>query len=257
MDKKVERIINLYSRLMEGEYINKRLEASRFDVSVRTIQRDIDDIRSYLTNDMVGNRRIEYKRNKNGYALKKEDASELTGKEVLIACKVLLGSSSLLKEEIFPIIDKLVGQLAYEEEKKKVISLIANEKFHYEEAKHGKLLKKMMWDIGNAMQDYRLIRLAYQKDENTDVVERIIQPTGIIFMQGYFYLTAYIAVGNKADVEQLLESDGKTFPAVYRLDWVKEYHILEEHFRVPYRDRFQDGEFRKLFNVEMAEEIGV
>ena len=33
MDKKVERIINLYNRLVEGEVLNKADEAARFEVN--------------------------------------------------------------------------------------------------------------------------------------------------------------------------------------------------------------------------------
>ena len=45
MDKKVERIINLYNRLAEGEVLNKLDEAARFEVNERSIQRDLEDIR--------------------------------------------------------------------------------------------------------------------------------------------------------------------------------------------------------------------
>ena len=38
MDKKVERIINLYNRLVEGEVLNKADEATRFEVNERSIQ---------------------------------------------------------------------------------------------------------------------------------------------------------------------------------------------------------------------------
>ena len=48
MDKKVERIINIYNRIVEGEVINKADEAERFQVNERSIQRDIDDIRESL-----------------------------------------------------------------------------------------------------------------------------------------------------------------------------------------------------------------
>lgn len=44
MDKKVERILNLYSRLAEGEVLNKSKEAARFEVNERSVQRDFEDI---------------------------------------------------------------------------------------------------------------------------------------------------------------------------------------------------------------------
>ena len=63
MDKKVERIINLYNRLAEGEVLNKADEATRFEVNERSIQRDLADIRAYLANDPESNKEneMEYK----------------------------------------------------------------------------------------------------------------------------------------------------------------------------------------------------
>lgn len=35
------------------------------------------------------------------------------------------------------------------------------------------------------------------------------------------------------------------FPTIYRIDRIKSFKVLDEHFQVPYKDRFQEGEFRK------------
>ena len=35
------------------------------------------------------------------------------------------------------------------------------------------------------------------------------------------------------------------FPTIYRIDRVRDFRVLDEHFNVPYKDRFQEGEFRK------------
>ena len=69
LDKKVERVINLYNRLSEGEVLNKADEASRFDVNERLIQRDLEDIRAYFANDSESNRELVYDRSQKGYVL--------------------------------------------------------------------------------------------------------------------------------------------------------------------------------------------
>lgn len=52
---KVDRVLDLYTKLMNGSLINKSEEAVLYNVSERTIQRDIDEIRDFLdrneTND--------------------------------------------------------------------------------------------------------------------------------------------------------------------------------------------------------------
>ena len=43
---KAERILSMYSRLLDGKLLIKAEEAQRFGVYMRTIQRDLDDIRA-------------------------------------------------------------------------------------------------------------------------------------------------------------------------------------------------------------------
>ena len=69
MDKKVERIINLYNRLYDGEVLVKSEEADRFGVNERSIQRDIEDLRDYLANDPSEERDLVYDRKQGGYLL--------------------------------------------------------------------------------------------------------------------------------------------------------------------------------------------
>lgn len=49
---KVSRVLNLYQRFMDGEVINKNIEAERLGVSSRTIQRDIGAIRNFLDEEV-------------------------------------------------------------------------------------------------------------------------------------------------------------------------------------------------------------
>ena len=45
---KIERVLSLYTSLMNGAIINKASAAVEFGVNERSIQRDIDDIRNFL-----------------------------------------------------------------------------------------------------------------------------------------------------------------------------------------------------------------
>ena len=69
LDKKVERIIGLYNKVVEGDILVKAEEAARYGVNERSIQRDIDDIRAYFANDPESNRELIYDRAKKGYVL--------------------------------------------------------------------------------------------------------------------------------------------------------------------------------------------
>ncbi len=250
MDKKVERILNIYNRLSEGEVINKAKEANRFEVNEKSIQRDLEDIRAYIANDPKIDKELTYDRLKKGYVLVQKNNIRLTNSEILAVCKILLESRSLVKEEMYPIIDKLLLSSIPYDNYKKVADLIRNEKFHYLEPHHGKKFVDTMWDIGSAVNEHRLMRIRYQKLKEPDKVKRLIQPVGIMFSEYYFYLCAYICQSeSNPDVPK------RPFPTTYRLDRIADYEILQEHFRVPYAERFQEGEFRKRIQFMFGGEL--
>lgn len=250
MDKKVERIINLYNRLVEGEVLNKADEAARFEVNERSIQRDLEDIRAYFANDPESNRELIYDRTQKGYVLVQNQKKSLTNSEILTVCKILLESRSLTKEEMYPIIDKLLQCCVPYGNYKKVADLIGNEKFHYLEPHHGKKFVDTMWDIGSAVNEHRLMRIRYQKLKEPEKVMRMIQPVGIMFSEYYFYLCAYMCAS-----EETPDVPKRPFPTIYRLDRIAEYEILDEHFHVPYADRFEEGEFRKRIQFMFGGEL--
>lgn len=250
MDKKVERIINLYNRLSEGEVLIKADEASRFDVNERSIQRDLEDIRAYFANDPESNRELIYDRIQKGYVLVQNQKKSLTNSEILTVCKILLESRSLVKEEMYPIIDKLLQCCVPYGNYKKVFDLINNEKFHYLEPHHGKAFVDVMWDIGTAVNEHRLMRIRYQKLKEPDKVMRMIQPVGLMFSEYYFYLCAFISVS-----EETPDVPKRPFPTIYRIDRIAEYEILDEHFHVPYAERFEEGEFRKRIQFMFGGEL--
>lgn len=250
MDKKVERIIHLYNQLVEGEVLNKAKEAEKFAVNERSIQRDIEDIRAYLANDPESGREFVYDRTRKGYVLIQTKKKNLTNSEILTVCKILLESRSLVKEEMYPIIDKLLQCCVPYDNYKRVADLIGNEKFHYLEPHHGKKFVDTMWDIGSAVHEHRLMRIRYQKLKEPDKVMRMIQPVGIMFSEYYFYLCAFISVS-----EDMPDVPKRPFPTIYRLDRIAEYDILDEHFHVPYANRFEEGEFRKRIQFMFGGEL--
>lgn len=244
MDKKVERIIKLYSCLLEGKVIKKKEEAERFGVNQRTVQRDIDDIRMYLANDMTVNQQLVYDRNKKGYILIGDRENIVTSGDILTICKILLGSESLVKEEMLKIADKLIQCCVPFEEQKKISTLIANEKFHYTEPEHGKAMQPILWDFADAVHYQKMARVQYLEEHPPQRQERVICPVGILFSQGFFYITAYIHEDNVISEHEMGE------PVMYRMDQIAEYQLLDTHFRLPYNKRLVERELRKRVDIE-------
>lgn len=240
---KIDRILDLNTQFLEGIVVNKKEAALKYHVNLRTIQRDIEYLRSYYAEKMVRtgeNLNIIYERSKKGYVLQKSYSDELSNGEALAISKILLESRAFTKEEMFSILDKVVNGCVPNNRKKLVNELIRNEEFYYIPLQHNKPLIDSIWQLGQAIISHNKILLNYSKMDGK-TVERIVKPVGILFSEFYFYLIAFLdddCLTEKIDLVKLS-------PAIYRVDRIKKSLILKEHFEVPYQDRFQEGEFRK------------
>ncbi len=237
---KNQRILDIYLRLLNNKEVNRKKLAFEYGVSERSIHRDISDLRNFLisTNNLS---EIIYDDKINGYILRNEDNQKLTNNEILAVCKILLDSRAFLKDEMLGIIDKLIKQCIPRESYLQVSKLIENEKFHYIELNHKKRFLDRLWEIGEAVQKHLKIEIEYVRIDET-VVKRKILPVGIMFSEYYFYVLAHI---DGIDKEKYFQNKDDVFPTIYRIDRIKKFKVLEEHFPIPYKDRFEEGEFRK------------
>ncbi len=242
---KVERTLGIYTRLMNGYIVNKAEEANRYGVNERSIQRDIDDIRNYLELDAESHGFINsviYDRGRQGYRLEQIYKMRLTNSEVLAICKILLDSRALTKNEMTDVLQKLIDCCVPQSNQKLVEQLIKNEEFHYIEPRHHTVFLDTLWDIGTAIQESRYIEIKYQGVLGTTVKTRKLKPLAIIFSEYYFYLTAFI---EDEKVRENFDVINDAFPTIYRVDRIKQLKITNERYRIPYKDRFEEGEFRK------------
>lgn len=245
MDDKIDRVLSIYTKLINGHVVNRAQEAAAYGVHVRSIQRDINDIRSFLEVDGADSGQsgsIVYDREKKGYLLKQESQNKLTNSEILAVCKILLDSRALIKREMENLLRKMVACCVPQNNQKVIWNLISNELFHYVEPRHGAQFLDTMWDIGQAIQKNRYIEIDYFRTKDKSVVKRKLRPAAIMFSEYYFYLAAFI---DDEDIRKDFNVIDDSFPTIYRMDRIKKLIILKEQFHVPYRDRFEEGEFRK------------
>lgn len=243
---KMGRILYIYSKLMDGAVVRKAELAERFGVNERSIQRDIDDIRTYMQNNMIQDgyhHSVIYDRVKKGYRLEKISLLKLTNSELLAISKILLDSRAFPKDEMERVMEKILLSSVPAESQKMIRELISNELFHYVEPRHGINVTESLWKIGEAIKQNCYMEISYQRSKDKKIVTRKIKPLAIIFSEYYFYLTAFI--DEKDEVRNHFEVLNDAFPTIYRIDRIKEFQVLDEQFYVPYRNRFEEGEFRK------------
>lgn len=244
-EDKAERVLSIYARLKQGKVIKKEEESLRYQVATRTIQRDIADIQSFLQNQEMETGEVQkviYDKGQAGYVLQTKYRKQMEAREIIAVAKILLESRALMKSELFPIIQKMIELCNNESEAKMAEDLLRNEMYHYVELHHGKKLLDRLWELEQAVKTQRYIEIKYQKLKNQEVVIRKVKPVGVMFSEFYFYLTAYIEeMDEKRKGQNRFDAD----PMIYRVDRLQEVKVTEEHFSVPYAERFEEGEFRK------------
>lgn len=243
---KIARTLDLYTRLMNGHLIRKTEEAEKYGVNERSIQRDIDDIRNYLSDETLDHGSVNtvvYDRSRKGYRLEQIYKMRLTNSEILAVCKILLDSRAFTKKEMKSVLNRLVDCCAPEANRRIVNDLIKNEEFHYVEPRHRTPFIDTMWEIGIAIRTCHYIEIRYERLKDRKNVTRKVKPVAIMFSEYYFYLTAFI--DDEDDVRADFDVIGDAFPTIYRIDRIRKLTVLEEQFSIPYSSRFQEGEFRK------------
>lgn len=241
LEPKAFRLLSLCDRLQRGDVVRKADMAQVFRVTERSVQRDIEDLRCFFA-QQVPPKEIVYDPQARGYRLTDADAGMLDNSEILAVCKILLESRSMVREEMLPILDKLIACCVPEQNKKAVAELVANEKFHYIPPHHGRKVLPGLWELGQAIQHQQVVEIAYERMKEPKLVTRRVEPVGLMFSEYYFYLTAFL---REVDREKEFENKDDLFPTIYRIDRIRDFKVLDEHFQVPYKNRFEEGEFRK------------
>ena len=187
------RVLSMFDRLMDGQGINKKQEALTHQVGEKTIQRDIDEIRTYLEKAKL-DYHLQYVRTE----------------KVLVIVKILIASKALVKSDIGEIVNQLLSRVADDQ-------LLLNEKIVYEDIHQNKSLLSLIWGISTAIQKRKVITIDYLQEGEAIPTTKILKPLAVIFSTHYFYLIG----------------DNQETPTVYRMDRIQHFREMTIHFEFP------------------------
>ena len=238
-EDRIYRLLALQEQLLSGNAIDKKAAAAQFEVSEKSLQRDLETLRAYYTEQ--GND-LQYDRQSGRYRLKQPAGMRLTRSEVLAVCKILLESRAFTEAELDPILNKLVACCTPLQNLKAVQELIGNERFHYVPPHHGQKFVDRLWTLGEAIRDHKVLEMDYVGTHNSAPRHRRVEPVGILFSEYYFYLAAFI---EGIDRKEHFANPEDRSPTIYRVDRIADFTVTKDRFDIPYQDRFQEGEMRK------------
>lgn len=223
------RLLRMNEQLGRGDVLRKDALISAFDVTPKTVQRDIESLRLYLTE--TGEGELRYDRRHDCYRLERISGGSLTAEEVFALCKILIESRAFNKSEFESLVKKLLLLLS-PEQRLPVEARIGNERVNYLPLKHEKPLIQTLWTLANLITEQRITRIWYVRQDKTPKAH-LIKPVGVMFSEFYFYLIAWLA------------DDSKDFYTVFRADRITNIESKDERFDIPYAERFSETEFRK------------
>ena len=227
------RLIYIYERLVKGEYLNRDNLAGFFNVTTKSIQRDISDLNNYLAEDYCKEVKscIKYNKQKGGYYLVKFERDWFTKEEALAISKIILESRAFNKKELKILLDKFAGQVA-PTDKKNFEKFIRNEEYHYIQLQHGKNIIEILWELSEYIAKTKQIMFDYERKDGVKKTHQV-KPVAVMFSEFYFYLIAFMVDETKKGV------------TVFRVDRISNLVELEDNFKIENKNRFEEGEFRK------------
>lgn len=231
-NNKNDRMLEIFMRSLRGEAVSVRSLADEYEVSTKSISRDIGSIQNFLAEhrELMQNAELTYSHKDKAYRLSNDEF--LKNKELFTLVKILLGSRALSKDEVLTLIYKL-KKFTTVNDREKMDHLIRKEIYHYHEVKSDcPSVIENIWKLIQAIENKQLLTITYFK-MNREEVKRKIKPVSIMFSEYYFYLIAYMA------------DDEEYKPKYFRIDRISAITEHREQFALDKKNDFDEGDLRE------------
>lgn len=228
---KKNRMLEIFYRAMKGENISVKKLALEYNVSNKSISRDMGEIKNFLSDnrELVGNTEFMYAANAKAYYLEFDNV--LLSKELISVIKMMIGCRAFSKMEMLEIVNKLKS-FTSSKDRNMLDKIIMKEMYHYNEVNHDcKSVIDHIWQLTRCIYEKIEISVTYYK-MNRELVERRLMPAAITFSDYYYYLIAYRCDGD----------DWK--PLYYRVDRIVSVVEHRKHFVIDKEHDFDEGELR-------------
>lgn len=187
---KVTRILILFYNLCEGKYVNKKEYCVEHGIAERSFDRDIEDIRLFLTEIYSGND-IVYDRDNKGYHLAYVSSGHLSGEETIAILNLILGAHTLCDEEKYRLLESLIS--VTETSRRQLVDKIIKKRLSSVQTDNDiPPLMKLQWDIGLCLTDEHILELVFKNQENATETQKI-RLMDIVLKDGELYLKAHLA----------------------------------------------------------------
>ena len=223
---KITRILILFYRLSRGEYVDKAAFAAEHNITERSFDRDVEDIRIFLSEIYTRNELV-FDKEHNAYCITGCHRVDLSGVEILALLKILISSRAFRKDEIVGMVSA-ISRLNSDHKQESISKLIINEMNSYVSPRHNKAILKLHWDLEQCIMRQQIIELKYNK-ANGEQVLRQVSPISIVFSEQYFYLVAF------------RDNEDYDYPAFFRLNRIESFVLTVDRYSLKLFEEYNMG----------------
>ncbi len=202
-NQKSFRILDLFERFNRKEQFKKSEFSKKYQVTDRTIQRDIASLNLYFAAQGRDDR-IIFDPSDRVYKYQDEDHKELFTADIYTLCETLMKSRALGKNETTRIINTLISMSGQE---KTLQNLLGNSVANYSQVQDD--VTDLLGKIIKSIDEHIVVRCTYVTREGT-LNELELRPLALHFHQKDFFLIAGLEnspYGNKNTVLQINRID--------------------------------------------------
>ena len=236
------RLLILYHQLLTGKKVSKQTFCVDQEINERSFDRDIEDIRLFLSEELPYCELLYDRINKN-YYLSHTIGSTLTGEESLFLSNALLAQKNVRSDELNGMLESLINITDFS--RRNLIYKLLKKRNRLNNDPNSNAILKMHWDLERAIFNCNQIELNYELEEHK-YVRRKVNPVEIHFEGGHIYLMAYI-------VEKTYNS-----PAFYRLDRIRSFKIINSKYPANVKEEYLNKDIHSnRYSMLAGEEIYV
>ena len=229
---KHDRLLEIFFRSLRGEDLSVQRLAEEYNVSTKSISRDINDLKSFLADhrQLVGNTELVYSNQEKCYHLYMDEF--LTNQELFALLEVMIGARAFSKEELLTLTNKLKG-FTTAQDRPMLNDLIRKELYHYTEIKHDCVsVQETLWKLAKCITEKREITIEYYRADRAWKTHRI-RPASVMFTDNFFYLIAFNTEGTPDK------------PLYFRVDRIKYITEHRKNFTIEDAPEFDEGLLRQ------------
>lgn len=182
---KVTRILMMYSRLLEGGKIYKKTFCADMEINRRTFDRDIEDIRLFLSEAYVGYDLVYDRKDESYYLNNYHRQIPLSPMEVSFLLIMIKSEQVLRKDEYAQLITN-VSRTGVWNKQEMFTKISLKDIETYSDQGKGEALLKMQWDLQQCINERDVIKLLLPDKE-----KKVVLPLALWIADGELYLIGY------------------------------------------------------------------